>query len=177
MRRYALLLALLALLAGCGARAGVPLEVARRRWETNLIEHYQLHVEQQTGGASATCGQVTEVRLETFERLLSSTCADASPWTISSLFLYAAWMQADDGECMREVPGVGCVCRGDVEVRGDYDPSRGYPRELLIRYSWRANWQEQSYWRAAALAGALPDCTPPRGAFERRLVVKALTRL
>ena len=175
MRRYALLLVLLALLSGCGASSGVPFEVARRRWETNLIEHYRLRVEQQSGGA--TCSQVTEVRLETFERLVSSTCADAPPWTISALFLYAAWLKADDQRCMRDVPGAGCVCRADVEVRGIYDPARGYPRELLIRYTWQASWREQSYWRAAALAGKLPDCTPPRGAIERRLVVKELTRL
>jgi len=173
MRSKVVLFALLALLlAGCGTTATVPLEVARRRWESNLVEHYRLHVEHETGGV--TCGQVTEVRLETFERLLSSTCADTLPWTVSALFIYAAWMKADDQLCVRQAPGGGCVCRAAVEVRGDYDPARGYPRELLIRYTWKPTWQEQSFWSYVAASWSLPDCTPPRGTFQRRISIVEL---
>jgi hypothetical protein len=174
MRHFTLIFALVALI-GCGAPPGISHESARRLWEARLVHHYLLRVDDEARGIR--CDQAIEVRGEEFERLVSSTCARPIPWTVSSLFIYAAWMRADAGRCVRQVVGVGCICRAEVQLQVVYDRALGYPREIQLRQSWRPTWGEQAYWRHAVQSRALPDCTPPATLITRRIVVTELRPL
>jgi hypothetical protein len=173
--RHATVLAVLLALVGCGAPAGVGYDAALSAWSARPVGHYLLRIEESARGSS--CEQALEVLAESPRRLVSSTCSRQNGWTVSSLFLYIAWTTADAGRCVRQVAGVGCICRAEADVRVEYDAALGYPRDVRIRRTWRSSWREQAFWRYLAQAGSLPDCTPPRNVSDRRITITELRAL
>jgi hypothetical protein len=173
-RRVALLACLALLLAGCSA-AAARFDTARQRWQAQPIAHYLLRTQEQARGRQ--CDQAIEVRGRALERVVSSSCRLAWPWTVEGLFSYVESLQANASGCARLVVGVGCVCRHDVEMSVRYDPALGYPRSIQTAQTWAPNWQDQGFWRYAVASRAIPDCTPPANASFRRLEVIELRAL
>jgi hypothetical protein len=110
-------------------------------------------------------------------RVISSTCARPSLWTVAALFDYIARLQSDTTGCARMVVGLGCICQHSVEVAVEYDDALGYPHHIQTTATWRPNWQEQGYWRYAIESRRLPDCTPPTVAPVRQVSVTDLRPL
>jgi hypothetical protein len=171
-RWIALLVVGAVLLAGCAVERR---EAAQRRWEAQPIWHYALRTE--VGFPNIRCEQEVEVLGERPGRVLSSSCARPSLWTVAALFDYIARLQSDAAGCARMVVGLGCVCRHAVEVAVEYDAALGYPRDIRATPIWRPNWQEQGYWRYAIQSRRLPDCTPPTVTSVRQLSVTSLRPL
>jgi hypothetical protein len=167
--------ALLALLlAGCGAVSEAQYTIALRRWQSRPVDHYLLRTYEEIRGRR--CAQAVEVRDEQLVRIVSNTCQHTL-WTVSWLFTFASGSSEAFSACALLVPGVGCVCRYDTEVRATYDAVSGYPRQIHKREVWRVDWQSAAYWRYLATRGQPPTCTPPAVDPGRRVVVRELRPL
>lgn len=184
MRRPALRLALpvlLGLLLSCGALGvavwrsapGAARAEAARKWEARGFDGYRLVIRERSAGGS--CEQEMEVRGERVVRMLRSTCARSTRWTITLLFQRLAQAQDRSARCAGAGLGYDCPCLSYTEVQASYDPQLGYPRLVGTNPSWRENWAHADYWRFLWRNNARPECAGGGDDFMRLVYVTSLT--
>lgn len=174
MHRLVLLALALLAIAGCGA-VSPGAAVYQRRWQAHAIDHYLLSTRDQIGGQ--VCDQVVEVRGEQLVQIRNNTCRHPNIWTVGWLFAHIARAGQPAVGCALLDPVAGCVCRNAVSLQVEYDPALSFPREIIVRLAWQANWQSLAYWRATVLHGALPACVTPSNALSYTVVVHDITIL
>lgn len=171
MRQLPIILIALLILAGCAAQASAHTAEAHARWQAAAPRHYLLRTREDVRGR--ICGQQVEIRDEQLVRILSNTCQHPNLWTVTWLFAFADPAGRAPDRCV-QTSGTSCVCRASTEVEVEYDPALGFPRQIIARETWRADWQSLGYWRYAALHLGLPGCTPPVADPGRKVVVREL---
>jgi len=162
-------------LIGCGAAGDRQHAAALQRWQAQPVAHYRLNTREVVSGHA--CAQVVEVRDEQLVKIILDSCQQPSLWTVSWLFRYAEKARQVTERCALAVPGAGCVCRDDVDVRVEYDPALGFPRSITIRQTWSAAWQRLGYWVYLARNLSPPNCTPPFTDPGRVVLVRELRPL
>ena len=107
---------------------------ARRRWETNSIQHYRMVASYY--GNWSQCYYDIEVWQDRIVRFFSFSClssAESKTFTVDSLFKYF-----ERYTTQRVCSANGCYCEGSYVVRATYDEALGFPQRITTEFS--RNW-------------------------------------
>lgn len=152
--------AALALLLGLGAflflrgsaQAGSGLADARRLWAANGLERYRLSLTQQTSNGSCVQEMVTT---SDGTVPISNSCGMPASWSVPRLFSWIEELEREEANCYPDARM--CACRGAIATTVRYDPTTGYPQEVVYEWRKRPNLLNTAYYRSL-LDRSFPGC-------------------
>jgi hypothetical protein len=129
-------------------------QAAQRRWEARPFSSYRVTVELRR--LNTRCVEELIVSGEQVAVLQDNCSLSWLPhMTVPSLFELGRRLERSP-ECF---PPAACACERIRRGRIVYDEQLGFPREIVIRRTYRPNWHHLDYWRYFWREWELPTCS------------------